>query len=444
MNATRKQLERQFENVVQRGWLPWFQREARRGGTTTAHVLGLGSRETNLENIRGDFRNGKYNGFGVMQVDIGTDPVYARNWTKALAEPSIIRGVDIYLSKVRDTRNSVGKRVQVRSRHFIGAAVAEDDLRRIATAAYNCGRWAYFHFSNRHHVDSTTTGKDYSRDVYDRAVEFADILEERGYEQMAIANELTLQGKYARSEHRKIFTFDVPQERLKANFGPEMEAPEELEAADYERGYLDPFADLRTGDLLDVSTSTAVPSERPAEIPDLIADQRPIIATPSVPPHSTNEPPSTQSGSESGATTELTSTQTVETPEGEKTHSATVTQLPGDEPDAAPSHWLELRDWRPFASRWLKRVGGAFSGLNVTQFSGLSFAGITDASNWYIYVGVAVGILILLLIAAAVIAIPLIALWFFSDRKVANAKTEVGRSLVDPNMKNLGLRIITV
>lgn len=235
MNITRREIEKQFDRVVANGWLPWFQREAKRANTTTAHLLGIGSRETNLKNIRGDFRGGKYHGFGVMQVDIGTDPEYARTWTPEKVEPSIVRGVDIYLSKVKDTKYGSGKKLAVRGRWFTGRAAEPDDIRRIATAAYNCGRWAYWHFTRMENVDSTTTGDDYSRDVYDRAVQFADILEERGYETMAVHRELELQGKYARREDIKQYGFEPVAERLKLVKGQPQEAAEELEATTYGR-----------------------------------------------------------------------------------------------------------------------------------------------------------------------------------------------------------------
>lgn len=196
MNATAKQLKAQYERVKTAGWIPWFEAAAKKAGTTTAHFLAIGSRETNLKNIRGDFRNGKYNGYGVMQVDIGTDAEYAKNWTAADVEPSIRRGGEIYHSKVKQIQSGQGKSLKVRGKTFVGRKCDADDIRRIATAAYNCGLWAYFHFSNHAHVDATTTGKDYSRDVYDRALQFAAFLEEDG-EANAFAREIELQGKYA-------------------------------------------------------------------------------------------------------------------------------------------------------------------------------------------------------------------------------------------------------
>lgn len=220
MKITPHQITEQFIKVEKRGWLKYFQTFARAGQTTTAHALGFGSRETNLENIKGDYRNGVWNGFGVMQVDIGTDPDYAKHWSKENVEHGITRGSDIYHSKTLQILNGQNKKNKVRNTTFIGRSIdSRDDLRRISTAAYNCGGWAYYHFSNNENVDSTTTGQDYSRDVYDRSIYFAALLEGKEiviennklklidrsgaykYIDGALYTELMQQGKYARPEH---------------------------------------------------------------------------------------------------------------------------------------------------------------------------------------------------------------------------------------------------
>lgn len=223
MKATPKQLLDQYLRVQGNDWLVYFEQAAKTGKTSVSHVLGIGSRETNLKNIRGDKRNGIWNGFGVMQVDIKTDPEYARNWSPSNARAGIIRGGEIYAAKVADTKASVGKVVKVRSKKFTGRAVDAADLRRVATAAYNCGRWAHYHFSKFEHVDTTTTGDDYSRDVYDRAIHFAAMLQGQTIrtkvvkkktvceladdarlsviDPNALATEVRLQGRYCRPEH---------------------------------------------------------------------------------------------------------------------------------------------------------------------------------------------------------------------------------------------------
>lgn len=193
-SITPAEIKKQFNRVKAAGWLRWFEQAAEKAGTTTSHFLAIGSRETNLKNIKGDFRNGKWNGFGVMQVDVGTDPEYARTWAADKVEPGIRRGGEIYQSKVDQIVE--GKRLSVRGKKFTGKAVEPDDVRRIATAGYNSGLWGYYNFSTGKHIDAVTTGKDYSRDVYDRAVEFADLLGE-------LKEEVELQGKYARAKHQK-------------------------------------------------------------------------------------------------------------------------------------------------------------------------------------------------------------------------------------------------
>lgn len=234
-SATRRDLELQFLRVRNNGWLPAFQREAERAGTTTAHLLGKGSTETNLKNIRGDFRGGVYHGYGINQVDIGTYPNAPQEWSPENFEPFFVKGVDIYISKLNQVKNGQGKALSVRGHSFVGQPVDAEDLRRIGTADYNCGLWGYYHFSKGTNIDSSTTHKKYSREVYDRSIEFADLLEKAGLEPGAVAQELALQGKYARREHLDRFKVEATNDRLKLPHDEPMETQEELERVDYER-----------------------------------------------------------------------------------------------------------------------------------------------------------------------------------------------------------------
>jgi hypothetical protein len=231
MSISTKEIARQYNRVKVSGWLSWFQSAARKADTSTAHLLAIGSRETNLKNIKGDFRNGRYNGFGVMQVDVGTDAEYARNWSSENVEPAIRRGAEIYASKVDQVLEGQGKRLSVRGNRFVGKKIELDDARRIATAGYNSGLWGYYHFSKGEHVDSTTTGHDYSRDVYNRAIEFADLLSNDGTEPDALIREVELQGKYATPESRKRAKLE-PIQRESLPMGEPMEDRAELGRAD--------------------------------------------------------------------------------------------------------------------------------------------------------------------------------------------------------------------
>lgn len=220
---TPSQLKAQYKFAKSNGWLPWFTEAAEKAGTTTAHFLAIASRETNIKNIRGDFRAGKYHGYGPMQIDIGTDAEFAKNWTPDNPEPGIKRGGEIYEEKVQQVIKGQGKRLKVRGKTFTGRAVEPDDIRRIATAAYNSGLWGYYHFSNHAHIDSSTTGKDYSRDVYRRALEFAELLEADG-EDGAFAQEVELMGKYA-TEDDKARVFQKPSVTKDVTEEPEPKGP---------------------------------------------------------------------------------------------------------------------------------------------------------------------------------------------------------------------------
>lgn len=401
MNISRRDLEIQFERVVKKDWLNWFMENARRAGTTTAHLLALGSRETNLLNIRGDFRGGIYHGFGVLQVDIETDPAYCRHWTQDFVEPSIRRGTDIYLSKFRDTMNSVGKKTTCRARTFTGKEVKADDLRRIATAAYNCGRWAHYHFSLGNNIDSTTTGHDYSRDVYDRAIEFAEILENRKIESRAVQVELALQGKYARDAHKKRFTFSGPS-RIKFLHAEAEESQSELIRADYER------APVTEEILSPVNTPTTTPSQETEQ---------------TKPSENQPAPPSSEQPFSS--------------------------EPVGDAPDAPARGWLVVEDLKPFCLKWLKRIWGWFAALNTVQLPAFGTIGASVAATlgeyWWIAAGAAVvvifGIFILLFVAALIFTIGFGVVWYVNRKEIFRGHQFVSETRRDPRLHNIDLCI---
>lgn len=438
MNATRRDLEIQFRRVIANGWLSLFQEQARRAGTTTAHELALGSRETNLKNIRGDYRNGRYNGFGILQIDVGTDPAYCERWTPANVADGIIGGTKIYLAKVADTKACVGKKVMVRNRSFTGKAVDADDLRRIATAAYNCGRWAHYHFSRGEHVDSTTTGHDYSRDVYDRAVEFADILQKQGLEVNAVSTELALQGKYARNEHYDRFDLGRNPGRVKLPAGEPQESQDTLAAVDYERDSDgDPFS-ISDDEILDLTNSI---SEAPATPIGAPAGALAVTAA-GDPAHGAAEPGAGASSglSESPAPpAETTISEKVESEDGMRSVEATVTTPAGDAPNVEPSHWFSVEDWKPWAKRWAGRVWSGVSGLTIPAGGGFGFAALNAGENWWMY-AIAGGVIILLVAGVGILAtLVIVGIWLWQNRHIPEIKAQQMRILADPNMKNVGL-----
>lgn len=226
----------QYARAVSKSWLPVFQAEARTYGLTTALALAIASRETGNRNIRGDFRGGQYHGFGLMQIDRGTDPAWCEAWTAENAEPGITRGCQIWAQKLAQARAAQRKQASVKGRVFVLPELAEDELRRLATAAYNCGLWSAYHYSKKQSPDSSTTGKDYSRNVYDRAMVFACLLAHDSVEPDAVKREVAAQGRFARPEHRLLAgeANVAPSAVAEPGLAENAEEPEEIVHADYD------------------------------------------------------------------------------------------------------------------------------------------------------------------------------------------------------------------
>jgi hypothetical protein len=154
---TQAQLKAQLDDVTRAGWLPFFQAAAIQTGIPVELLLAIGSRETNLKNIKGDFRKGEYHGFGIMQVDIGTDRAFCEAWTEAKVAESIIKGATILRAKF----------AYLRHRGIPGSW-------KNTAAAYNAGEQAVITaIQTGEDPDSKTTGKDYGSDVAARAEIFA-------------------------------------------------------------------------------------------------------------------------------------------------------------------------------------------------------------------------------------------------------------------------------
>ena len=157
-NWTQTDLKKQLSHATSGGWIPYFDAAAQLNHFTTEFLLAIASRETNLLNIKGDFHDGVYHGFGIMQVDVGTDPEFCANWTSDQVEGSIQRGTKILAGK----RDSLG-------------AKAITDLKAIA-AAYNTGAANVIHsVASGADPDRTTTGRDYGADVMARMAVFIQI-----------------------------------------------------------------------------------------------------------------------------------------------------------------------------------------------------------------------------------------------------------------------------
>jgi hypothetical protein len=175
MAKVRKFIEQHFEKALQRGYIPMFAAAAKAYDFPLALVMAIASRETNMTNMKGDYRFNKrlgrkvYNGYGIMQVDINTDENWCLSGKWANVADAIMHGVKI-LDEKRDRLNQIWK----------GERTLQQFLWTLA-ASYNTGAdRAYPNFKASGNPDATTTGHDYGRDVLGRMVEFNLLLKERG------------------------------------------------------------------------------------------------------------------------------------------------------------------------------------------------------------------------------------------------------------------------
>ena len=152
-------------------WISFFETAAKDLNFPAELLMAIGYRESGLNpkylEVPGD--NG--HGYGLMQIDIRSYPelVSAGNWKSA--NLCISKGAEVLDSKRQQISKVIGeKNIKVKTNagkayHFDGKAIAGDDLLRVIVAAYNCGMWAYYHYSKGDDIDQGTTVQDYSQDV---------------------------------------------------------------------------------------------------------------------------------------------------------------------------------------------------------------------------------------------------------------------------------------
>ncbi|MEE2902339.1 MAG: hypothetical protein VYC39_08415, partial [Myxococcota bacterium] len=125
-------------------------------------LAGIVSRETRGRNVIGD--NG--HGHGLAQVDSGSFGQWTRNWRASgmPAEEGLRKGAEIFANKREYLRNRFPQ-------------LTPDELMTATLSAYNAGEGAVGRALQRGvSADSVTTGKDYARDVLNRASVFANQL----------------------------------------------------------------------------------------------------------------------------------------------------------------------------------------------------------------------------------------------------------------------------
>jgi hypothetical protein len=166
---TKAELKKEYQRAKANDWIPAFIEAANDKKFPPEVLMGIASRETNMENIKGDFRGGIYHGYGLMQIDVGSYPDWIKSgaWHNPLE--GIKKGAEVLAEKRREVANAA---------KASGQRLTEGALERISIAAYNCGASpAYKHWRSNTDPDESTTGKDYSQDVLARAEVFKSFLE---------------------------------------------------------------------------------------------------------------------------------------------------------------------------------------------------------------------------------------------------------------------------
>jgi hypothetical protein len=170
-------IKQEFDAASAAGWLPAFEKAAQTYNFPVALLMAIASRETNMRNIEGDFHDGEYHGYGLMQVDIGSFPDWVKSgaWHDPLQ--SIAKGAEVLAGKRNEIEKGQGQTLFIDGRSIVGRKFdTSDQMLQVATACYNCGLWAYYAFSKGEPIDSYTTGKNYSADVWLRRAFFAALL----------------------------------------------------------------------------------------------------------------------------------------------------------------------------------------------------------------------------------------------------------------------------
>src|ERR1022692_1634812 len=154
MTPTQQQLASQLADVRANGLFADLAAAAQANSLPLSWVLAIGSRETNLRAIRGDFQKGQYHGIGILQIDIqhGIAEEASADGTWATdPQPLIDYGVKLLASNLAEVKTSLPLRDM-------------DDQMKIASAGYNCGITRALAAAMDGDCDVRTTGHDYGSD----------------------------------------------------------------------------------------------------------------------------------------------------------------------------------------------------------------------------------------------------------------------------------------
>ena len=173
---TTEQLKSQYQSSVQRGWIAFFANAAIECGFDISVLLGIASRESNIQQIVGDGGHGH----GIMQIDdrFYSDFISSGQWKQP--QSNIEKGATILEATLKTISASQGKTLTItisgRKVNFVGKPLSQQELLQTAIAAYNAGGRAYYYVSLVENPDVPTTGGNYSKDVLDRAASFKSLM----------------------------------------------------------------------------------------------------------------------------------------------------------------------------------------------------------------------------------------------------------------------------
>lgn len=162
-------IQNQFQRAVNNNWIAAFRKAAADYHFPAEVLMGIASRETNMQSIVGDGGHG----YGMMQIDDRSFPDWCHSGAWRDVGACIQKGALVLDSKREQIRSGQGKTLSIGGESFQGKSnLSDDDLLRMAISAYNCGLWAYYNFSTDRDIDRFSTGHDYSADTLKRVALF--------------------------------------------------------------------------------------------------------------------------------------------------------------------------------------------------------------------------------------------------------------------------------
>jgi hypothetical protein len=182
MGITEAIARRQYQAAKRAGWLPFVIEASEAFDIAPEIILAVCSRETNLNASYLHQAGDGGNGYGLMQVDRRAFPQWVRAGLWRDARECFMKGSEILAGNRSWLQDHAGKPVVVKDsrgnrRSFTLPVFSGELLMQVAIGMYNGGPWVASNPAYNKPVDVSTTGKDYSTDVLERAEYFDSLLD---------------------------------------------------------------------------------------------------------------------------------------------------------------------------------------------------------------------------------------------------------------------------